>query len=88
LSVLGLCSSYIEDEDFGLHLPQDKASPLLDSGRNSELDEDDPQYRAAKNRARARHTRAHGHGPWGAGIGAPPAPPRAPPSSRATMRRL
>ncbi len=57
---LGLRSYYMDDEDVGLHLPEGKASPLLDAGRRSLFDEDDLAYRAQKNRWRAIHAGARG----------------------------
>ncbi len=48
LRKLGLRSYYMDDEDVGMHLPEGKASPLLDRGRKSIFDEGDPRYRAQK----------------------------------------
>jgi glycosyltransferase involved in cell wall biosynthesis len=55
LRLLGLRSYYMSDEEVGLHLPEGRASPLLDSGRRSLYDEEDSEYRAAKDRWRATY---------------------------------
>lgn len=52
---LGLRAYYMEDEDVGLHLPEGKATPLLDRGRGSISDEGDPAYRAEKDGWRRRY---------------------------------
>lgn len=52
---LGLRAYYMEDEDVGLHLPEGKASPLLERGRKSLFDEGDPAYRAQKDAWRGRY---------------------------------
>lgn len=59
LRLLGLRSYYLEDEDVGLHLPEGKASPLLDHG-GSLFGEDDPAYRHQKDQWRARHSGRRG----------------------------
>ncbi len=48
LRLSGLRSYYMPDENVGLHLPEGKASPLIDFGRSSAFEEGDPGYRAAK----------------------------------------
>jgi hypothetical protein len=50
----------MEEEDVGLHLPEGKASPLLNQGRQSVFDEGDPGYRAEKDRFRTRYTGRRG----------------------------
>jgi glycosyltransferase involved in cell wall biosynthesis len=60
LRLLGLRSYYMDDEDAGLHLPEGKASPLLDAGRRSLFEENDPAYRAQKNRWRMTHAGPRG----------------------------
>lgn len=55
LRQLRLRSYYMDDEDVGLHLPEGKASPLLDGGRQSVFDEGDPAYRAQKDRWRGHY---------------------------------
>ena len=50
LSILGLRSYYMEEENVGLHLPEGKASPLVEGGRRSLFDEGDSAYRAQKDR--------------------------------------
>jgi glycosyltransferase involved in cell wall biosynthesis len=60
LRLLGLRSYYMEDEDVGLHLPEGKASPIIDEGRQSVFDEDDVAYRAQKDRWRALHSGPRG----------------------------
>jgi GT2 family glycosyltransferase len=60
LRQLGLRSYYMDDEDVGLHLPEGKASPLLDRGRKSVFDEGDPAYRAQKDRWRGQYVGRRG----------------------------
>ena len=60
LMLLGLHSYYMEDENVGLHLPEGKASPLVNRGRQSVFDEGDPMYRGQKDRWRGRYS-----GWWG-----------------------
>ena len=55
LRQLGLRCFYMEDEDVGLHLPEGRATPLVDDGAGSASEEGDPAYRAQKDRWRARH---------------------------------
>jgi glycosyltransferase involved in cell wall biosynthesis len=60
LKLLGLRSYYMEDEDVGLHLPEGKASPLLNRGRQSVFDEGDSTYRTQKDRWRGRYSGRRG----------------------------
>jgi len=60
LKLLGLRSYYLEDEDVGLHLPEGKASPLLNRGRKSVFDEGDPTYRTQKDRWRGQYSGRRG----------------------------
>ncbi|HEX9045376.1 MAG TPA: glycosyltransferase [Candidatus Limnocylindrales bacterium] len=60
LRQLGLRSYYMADEDVGLHLPEGKATPVLDRGRRTLFDEGDPAYRAQKDRWRTRYAGRRG----------------------------
>lgn len=60
LRQIGLRSYYMDDEDVGLHLPEGKASPLLNRGRNSVFDEGDPAYRAQKDSWRGQYSGRRG----------------------------
>lgn len=60
LRQLGLRSYYMADEDVGLHLPEGKASPLLDRGKRSIFDEGDPAYRSQKDRWRGAYAGRRG----------------------------
>ena len=60
LRQLGLRSYYMEDEDVGLHLPEGKATPVLNRGRTTLFTEGDPLYRAQKDRWRGQYAGRRG----------------------------
>lgn len=60
LTLLGLRSYYMEDENVGLHLPEGKASPLSAGTMESLYGEGDRAYRHEKDRWRARHAGPRG----------------------------